>query len=449
MPGGGGFKHVRRPAPTQSNPNPNPTLQRDVSKCVMGLKRCLRDRIFWLNCLYLVYSAGFLVVDIYAEVWNPSYTNLIYRNFVIVHMICAQFSIWSWDETWFHMNLYPEYLNATGSALYLWAATLYRDDYSVVIQRGMQFSEDFWTIRYLELCASGIEFVAAIGWLQLWYRMFKKEYGLQAARELCGDTDRNVCYFDPFASLRVITSSDNDDDDEDNSYEESVVLLVRDGDDKGDSSTSDQETNINMTKTTSSSRPRSRSQDNSTPSTSVPPAFTSSSSSSYPLPIAVGWTLQDPDLWANATVLVASAVYLIYNIEVLVFASDYNTSMLYYYGDAFYTINAFFYILSSMRDCDVFADVPEYNFLYILPSIREARELRRLRTRARRRSLASNTISNSTSSSSTSSSSVEMREVNRHGSSTDMEVNGDGADHDRHNTEYSETSRLINNSNSV
>ena len=79
-----------------------------------------------------------------------------------------------------------------------------------------------------------------------------------------------------------------------------------------------------------------------------------------------------------------------------------------------------------------------------MPSIREARELRRLRTRARRRSLASNTISNSTSSSS-----VEMREVNRHGSSTDMEVNGDGADHDRHNTEYSETSRLINNSNSV
>jgi len=37
----------------------------------------------------------------------------------------------------------------------------------------------------------------------------------------------------------------------------------------------------------------------------------------YPIPTAKGWTLQDPDLWANATILLASVVYFVYQIEVL------------------------------------------------------------------------------------------------------------------------------------
>jgi len=83
------------------------------------------------------------------------------------------------------------------------------------------------------------------------------------------------------------------------------------------------------------------------------------------IPNSVGWTAQDPDLWANITILVAAALYCLYNCQVWLL-NDYGTNHLYTYGDYFYFFNAVFYLLASLRDNDIFMCVPELESLYFV-----------------------------------------------------------------------------------
>jgi hypothetical protein len=45
------------------------------------------------------------------------------------------------------------------------------------LQRGVkqfgQFNSDYLKIRYLELAAAGVEVIAAVGWVSVWYKLFK------------------------------------------------------------------------------------------------------------------------------------------------------------------------------------------------------------------------------------------------------------------------------------
>ena len=283
-----------------------------------GLRACLRSKQFWLNAIYLVYSIGLYVVDLNGDIWPPDRTNYWYRFFTILHMLSAQLYIWSWTDQWCHMHLYPEYLNFFASVLFYYASTLYRDDYAFTLQRGVKqfgkFNRDYWMIRYMELGAAGVEAIAAVGWVAVWFKLFKDEFGAVGATELCGGSTKEI--------LETLTST-------------------------GPSS----------------------------PSPSLQPR------GSYPIPNAKGWTLQDPDLWANATVILASGVYFLYQIEILLFDDTLSPSVLYLYGDFFYCANALFYILATMRDCEVFQSVPELKWLYICTPVGEERKLNTMRRR--------------------------------------------------------------------
>ena len=72
-----------------------------------------------------------------------------------------------------------------------------------------------------------------------------------------------------------------------------------------------------------------------------------------------GWTLDDPDLWANASLIIAAIYYITYNVVISIDNYQYyNTCSLYFWGDFWYLINAICYVLCAMRDCDCFWFMP-------------------------------------------------------------------------------------------
>lgn len=72
-----------------------------------------------------------------------------------------------------------------------------------------------------------------------------------------------------------------------------------------------------------------------------------------------GWTLDDPDLWANISLIIAAAYYILYNIIICVDNyTYYETSTLYFWGDFWYLVNAACYILCALRDCECFWFMP-------------------------------------------------------------------------------------------
>jgi len=71
-----------------------------------------------------------------------------------------------------------------------------------------------------------------------------------------------------------------------------------------------------------------------------------------------GFTLDDPDMWANISVIVGAGLYVQYNLIVVINPSHYETSDIYVTGDLWYLSNALFYLLCSFRDCE---------FLWFMP----------------------------------------------------------------------------------
>lgn len=72
-----------------------------------------------------------------------------------------------------------------------------------------------------------------------------------------------------------------------------------------------------------------------------------------------GFTFDDPDCWANISIVVAATYYFVYNIVICYDNyAYYEISQLYYYGDLWYLINAICYIICSLRDSDCFWFMP-------------------------------------------------------------------------------------------
>jgi hypothetical protein len=75
--------------------------------------------------------------------------------------------------------------------------------------------------------------------------------------------------------------------------------------------------------------------------------------------IGRGFTLDDPDLWANITIFIGAFYYFYYNISLFVNNfNNYDTNYTFETGDLFYFINSIFYLICSLRDCDVFWFMP-------------------------------------------------------------------------------------------
>jgi hypothetical protein len=73
-----------------------------------------------------------------------------------------------------------------------------------------------------------------------------------------------------------------------------------------------------------------------------------------------GATIYDPDLHACWTLLVASLLYLWYNIDVSRNSRRYDTSDMYVIADIFYFVNSIFYMISTLRD---------FGWFWYLPSL--------------------------------------------------------------------------------
>ena len=71
-----------------------------------------------------------------------------------------------------------------------------------------------------------------------------------------------------------------------------------------------------------------------------------------------GWTLDDPDLWANALLMIPSVIYLVYNAQILHDPSSYGSNTLYELGDLLYAIGSLFYLFASLRDDGWFFFMP-------------------------------------------------------------------------------------------
>jgi len=67
-----------------------------------------------------------------------------------------------------------------------------------------------------------------------------------------------------------------------------------------------------------------------------------------------GITPFDPDFWAQILLVVPSAMYIAYNLQVTNDLNSYETNKLYTKADVIYFVGAVLYLVGSMRDCDFF-----------------------------------------------------------------------------------------------
>jgi hypothetical protein len=75
--------------------------------------------------------------------------------------------------------------------------------------------------------------------------------------------------------------------------------------------------------------------------------------------IGRGFTLDDPDLWANLTIDLGALYYFCYNVSLFQMKfQNYDTNYLFMTGDLFYFLNSVIYTIASLRDCDVFWYLP-------------------------------------------------------------------------------------------
>jgi len=71
-----------------------------------------------------------------------------------------------------------------------------------------------------------------------------------------------------------------------------------------------------------------------------------------------GYTLDDPDVWANLTLVVPSIIYVVYNIQLQFDPLLYETNFVYVTADKLYMANALLYFTGGLRDVGWFWFMP-------------------------------------------------------------------------------------------
>lgn len=227
-------------------------------RCFKAFMLSIYNPYVWANVLYVTYAAAMLVVDSCSL--SKTLNNKIYFYFGIVHLINAIMYLYTWKGYGRHYSdvvLLPEYMNIIGAILYLISSALYSSEY--VEGEPETVSINYYIVRHIELTASLLEVLAAIGWVNAWYIEFYRNYG---------------CL-------------------------------------------------------------------------------------SHPTP-GRGWTFDDPDIPANITIIIASLIYLYYNIIISISIKNYQNDYTYIYGDYMYFINSIFYLLAALRDCEWFWFMPTW-----------------------------------------------------------------------------------------
>lgn len=71
-----------------------------------------------------------------------------------------------------------------------------------------------------------------------------------------------------------------------------------------------------------------------------------------------GFTLDDPDMWANISLVGGAFLYLKYSAEVLTSFTAYESNTLYTTADTWYLCNAVAYLICAARDCELLWFMP-------------------------------------------------------------------------------------------
>lgn len=70
----------------------------------------------------------------------------------------------------------------------------------------------------------------------------------------------------------------------------------------------------------------------------------------YPRYPGRGWTLDDPDAWANMLIVAPSLMYFAYNVVILQHPEQYGTNDLYVKADIAYWVGSVMYLIAALRD---------------------------------------------------------------------------------------------------
>ena len=137
---------------------------------VTALRATLQSRYFYAILVYFVTAVALFANDF---VGGVNEKNKVYFTFAVVHLINAAQFAWSWDEKGFlDWELFPEYINTLEAVLYVFSSTLYGHLYT-----STGYSPEFYVCRRLEMVASLLEVVASVGWVAVWYTMFREKFG--------------------------------------------------------------------------------------------------------------------------------------------------------------------------------------------------------------------------------------------------------------------------------
>ena len=71
-----------------------------------------------------------------------------------------------------------------------------------------------------------------------------------------------------------------------------------------------------------------------------------------------GYTFDDPDVMSCITIVTSAIVYIVYNVQLTVAPQDYETNMLYKFGDIVGFVEACFCIFACLRDDNWFWFLP-------------------------------------------------------------------------------------------
>jgi len=231
-----------------------------------ALKRSRESPYILANAVYIIYAALILSIDLHPE-WDLTYVNNMFVGAAVVHVINAAMYIWVWLDAGYplvHRIMIPEILNVLEATFYLASASMYRyegtsgtgSSSSEILYPSESFNPSTYTfdpilhdVQCIEITASIIEMLAAIGWVTTWYFTYQRVPGR-------------------------------------------------------------------------------------------------------------GFTFDDPDTWANFTIIAPAVIYIVYNVQLQIDPSNYGADFLYVIADKIYMANAVCYFLASLRDVGWFWFMP-------------------------------------------------------------------------------------------
>jgi len=160
-----------------------------------AFRRSLKSPYMFANAVYFAYAIIIITIDVNYNNYPLWQVNQMYLGANLIHLTNALLYVWVWwhegfrGKTFFILCI-PELLNCCEASLYITSSTYYPDedwnDYEYwaavnVTVGNMNVTEYVWlqdpistTIQNIEITASIVAMVAALGWTYTWYLTYRR-----------------------------------------------------------------------------------------------------------------------------------------------------------------------------------------------------------------------------------------------------------------------------------